>query len=134
MLTAPTLEDLTPAKPVYATKSGAELDPQAVAAVRRKQLRALEVQKAIILVPHDLPLGGALRIRSKWHDECTTGGTEVKKSRLGSHRGVIRKKRRLFRGYSPAEGSTLCGQLGGLKRKETRVLPCGGGFRARTDR
>ena len=55
---APTLEDLTPAKPVYATKSGAELDPQPVAAGRRKQLRALEEQKAIILVPHDFPLPG----------------------------------------------------------------------------
>ena len=81
VLAAPALEDLTPAKSVYATKSGAELDPRAVAPGRRKQLRALEEQKAIILVPHDFPLAGAKRIRSKWLDDYTTSGTEVK-SRL----------------------------------------------------
>ena len=57
-----------PTRPVYDTKSGAALDPQAVAADRRKHLRALEEQKAIILVPHDFSLAGAKRIRSKWLD------------------------------------------------------------------
>ena len=65
VLVAPAPKDLTPAAPVYGTKSETELDPQAVAARRRKQLRALEMQKAIILVPHDFPLAGAKRIRSK---------------------------------------------------------------------
>ena len=68
LLVAPTLEDLTPATLVCATKSGAVLDPQAVAAGRRKQLQALEEEKAIVLVPHDFPLAGAKRIRSKWVD------------------------------------------------------------------
>ena len=36
---------------------------------RRWQLRALEEQRAIILVPHDVPLAAAKRIRSKWLDE-----------------------------------------------------------------
>ena len=48
VLAVPTLDDLTPAMLVNATKSGAVLDPQAVAARRRKQLQALEEQKAII--------------------------------------------------------------------------------------
>ena len=99
VLTAPTLDDPTPAKPVYATKSGAELDPQAVAAVRRKQLRALEDQKAIILV-HDLPLAGTERIRSKWHDDGTTGGTEVK-SRLVATEVAYGERDDCFTGTSP---------------------------------
>ena len=61
--------------------SGAELDPQAVAAGRRRQLRAHEEQKAIILVPCDFPLAGAKRIGSKWLDDYTASGDEVK-SRL----------------------------------------------------
>ena len=81
VLEAPTLCDLTPTKPVYGTKSGAELDSRAVAAGRRKQLRALEEQQTIFLVPPDFPLVGAKRIRSKWLDDYTAGGTEVK-SRL----------------------------------------------------
>ena len=81
VLAVPTLEDLTPAMLVYATKSGSVLDPQAVAAGRRKQLQALAEQKAIILVPHDFPLAGAKRIRSKWLDDYSSSGTEVK-SRL----------------------------------------------------
>ena len=72
VLVAPTLEDLTPAKLVYATKSSAVLDPQAVAA--GKQLQVLEEQKAIILVPHDFPLAGAKRIRSKWLDDYSSSG------------------------------------------------------------
>ena len=75
------MEDFIPARPVYATKLGPELDPQAVSAGCRKQLRALEDQKAIILVPHDFPLARAKRIRSKWLDDCTSIGAEVK-SRL----------------------------------------------------
>ena len=63
---------------VYATKSGAVLDPQAVPAGRRKQLQAIEEQKAIILVPHDFPLAGAKRTRSKWLDDYSSSGTEVK--------------------------------------------------------
>ena len=55
VLAAPTLGDLSPAKPVYTTKSGAELDSDAVEAGRKKKLRALDEQKAIILVPHDFP-------------------------------------------------------------------------------
>ena len=81
VLAVPTVEDLTPAMLVYAPKSGAVLDPQAVAAGRGKQLQALEEQKAIILVPHDFPLAGAKRIRSKWLDDYSSSGTEVK-SRL----------------------------------------------------
>ena len=42
VLPAPALEDLIPARPVYGTKWGTELDPQAVAAGRRKQLGSLE--------------------------------------------------------------------------------------------
>ena len=57
------------------------LDPLAVAGGRRKQLQALEEQKAIIYVPHGFPLAGPKRIRSKWLDDCSSSGTEVK-SRL----------------------------------------------------
>ena len=77
------VEDLIPARPVYATRVGSTacLTPQAAAAGRRKQLRALEEQKAIILVPHDLHLAGAKHIRSEWLDDYTASRAEVK-SRL----------------------------------------------------
>ena len=116
VLAAPSLASKASAcqEPVCATKPGAELDPQAVAAGRRKQLRAFGEQKAIILVPRD-----------HWRNR---GEVEA-----GRHRVGTRKQRRLFRGFSPAEGSTFCCQLGGVKRKETRVLRRSGGFRARTD-
>ena len=78
VLEAPTLGDLTPSGPVYGTKSGIELDLHAVAAGRRKQLRALEEHKAIILVPNDFPLPGAKRIRSKWLDDYSASGIEGK--------------------------------------------------------
>ena len=70
VLAALALEDLIPARPVYGTMSGTELDPQAVAAGRRKQA-SLEEQKAIILVPRDLPLDGAKRIRIMWLTNTT---------------------------------------------------------------
>ena len=75
-LAVPALKDLIPARPVYATKWGAELDPRAVAAGHRKLQRALEEQKAVILVPHDFPLAGAKHIRSKWLDYWTFSGAE----------------------------------------------------------
>ena len=78
VLAAPTLKNLIQARPLYATKSETEVDPQAVAAGRRKQLRALEEQKATILVPHDFHLVGAKCIRSKWLDDHTASGAEVK--------------------------------------------------------
>ena len=110
VLAAPTLEDLTPAKPVYATKSGAELDPQAVAAGRRKQLRALQEQKAIILVPHDFPPAGAKRISSEWRDDNTTSGTEVI-LRLVATEVAYGNRDDSVAGYFAAEGSTIGGQL-----------------------
>ena len=77
VLAAAALEDLIPARPLYGTKSGTELDPQVVGAGRRKQLGSLE-QKAIILVPRDFPLTLAKRVRSKRLDDYTAGEAEVK--------------------------------------------------------
>ena len=45
LLATAALEDLVPQKSVYATSSGAVLDPKAVAAGRWKQLKALEKAK-----------------------------------------------------------------------------------------
>ena len=90
--------------------------PQAVAAGRRDQLQAFEEQKAIILV-----LAGAKRIRSKWLQDCTTGGTEVK-SRPATTEVAYGNRDDCFAGTLPAEGFTLGGQLGDVNRKETRVL------------
>ena len=78
VLAAPALKDLTPARLVYSTKPGAELDPQAVAAGRREQPRALGEQKAIVLVPQNFPLAGAKRISREWLDGYTASGAEVK--------------------------------------------------------
>ena len=60
-----------------------------MAAGRRKQLRAREEQKTIILVPRDFSLAGAKRIRSKWLGDCTRwlSGGEVE---AGCHRGGVR--------------------------------------------
>ena len=106
VLAVPTLEDLTPAMLVYATKSGAVLDPQAVAAGRRKQLQALEEQKAIILVPHDFPLAGAKRIRSKWLDDYSSSGTEVK-SRLVATEVAYGNRDDCFAGTLPLKALRL---------------------------
>ena len=65
VVAAPAPEDLVPAMPLYATKSGAELDPQGVVARRRTQLRDLEEPKGIILVPHDFSMAWVESIRSK---------------------------------------------------------------------
>ena len=82
VLAAPTLEDLILERPVYATKSGAELDPQTVAAGRRIQLRALEEQQAIILVPHDFPW--TERSASGASGLMTTPPAEVKSRLVGT--------------------------------------------------
>ena len=115
VLAAPTLGDLTPVKPVYATKSGAELDPQAVAAGRRKQLQALEERKSLVLVPHDFPLAGAKRIRSK-RDDCTTGGTEVK-SRLVATEVVYGNRNDWFAGTLPLKILRLVVSLAAPRRR-----------------
>ena len=80
ILAAPSEESLIPRRPVYGTKSGILLEPEAVAKGRRKQLLSLEEQQAILLLPRDFPLQGAKRIRSKWLDD-PDGSGEVK-SRL----------------------------------------------------
>ena len=106
VLEAPTLGDLTPSEPVYGTKSGLELDLQAVAAGRRKQLRAQEEQKAIILVPNDFSLPGAKRIRSKWIDDYSASGIEVK-SRLVATEVAYGSRDDCFAGTPPLKALRL---------------------------
>ena len=110
VLAAPTLEDIAPATLVHATKSGAVLDQQAVTAGRRKQLQALEEQKAIILVPHDFPLAGVKRIRSKWLDDYSSSGTEVK-SRLVATEVAYGNRDDCFAGTPPLKALRLVVRL-----------------------
>ena len=89
------------------------------------QLGLLVEQKAVILMSRDFPLAEAKRIRSKWlarlHRQRSRGEVEAGCG--------VRKKRRLFSGYSPAEGPALGGQFG-----ETRVLRRRGGVCTRSHR
>ena len=80
----------------------------------------------------DFPVEEAKRIRSKWLDDYTACGAEVK-SRLVATGGV-RKPRRLLCGCSTTQGSALGGLHGGIKREETRVLRRRGGVCTRLDR
>ena len=80
VLAAPTLEDLTPPMLVYATKSGAVLDPQAVAAGRRKQLQALKEQKA-----------------TRKQRRLLRGYSRAEGAALGGQHGIERKADRVLR-------------------------------------
>ena len=91
MLVAPVLEALIPASPVYATKSGAKLHSRPWLQGAESSFGRSKDQKAIILVPHDFPLDGAKRIRSKRvagrpHGQRSGGEIEA-----GCHRGSVRK-------------------------------------------
>ena len=77
-------------------------------------------------MPHDFHLAVAKRIRSKWLDDCTVSGLEVK-SRLVATDDFVActPLLRVLR---------LVVSMAASKRKETRVLRCGGGVCTRTDR
>ena len=121
VLAVPTLEDLTPAMLVYATKSGAVLDPQAVAAGRRMQLQALEEKEAIIQVPHDFPLADAKRIRSKWLDDYSSSGAEVK-SRLVATEVAYGNRDYCFAGTPPLKALRLVVSLAASRGRRIAFL------------
>ena len=68
-----------------------------------------------------------------WLDDYTAGGGEVK-PRLVATQVAFGNTDDCLCGYSPAEGCALGGQLGGIKRRETRVLRRRGGVCAGPDR
>ena len=63
---------------------------------------------------------GAKRMRNTWLDAYTTGGTEVK-SRMVATEVAYGNTDESF-ACTPAEGFTVGGLVGGVKRKETSTL------------
>ena len=127
VLAAPALEDLTPAQSGGRHEVREQIfDPHLARCGLQgaeNSCGSLEEQKAIILVPHDFPLAGAKRIRSKWLDDYTASGAEVKSRLVATEVACGNRRLVLCLRVLAALGS----QLGGITRKETRVLRRGGG-------
>ena len=109
VLAAPALEYFIPARPVYGTKSGI-----AKAVAGRSKVEGNRPDAA--RYHFGVPLGRTKRIRSKWLDDCTVGGAEVK-SRLVATKVAYRTRDDCFLSTRPLKAA-LCGQL--LRHREDR--------------